>query len=273
MACVLQKMSENVREKMTKLFNIAYFVAKEEGPFTMFPSLVDLHHKNGLDLGGTYKNDNACRTFVQAICQSMKDDLVEKLKNTHFFSVMSDSSVDRSVKDQEMVYLTYVEDGKPVNQFVDIVSLEHAHSQGILDAILVGLRNVGLTEQDLKSRMVGFGCDGASVMMGIHNGVAAKLKQMCPSIVPIWCVAHRLELSALGSITSVPLLAELKETLNGVSKHYSHSAKASRELHALGKVMGINVVKPGNIDGTRWLPHMSRALEGLVKLQSYPGSL
>ncbi|KAI4830176.1 hypothetical protein KUCAC02_001826 [Chaenocephalus aceratus] len=120
-ACVLQKMSENVREKMTKLFNIAYFVAKEEAPFTMFPSLVDLHHKNGLDLGDTYKNDNACRTFVQAIGQSMKDDLVEKLKNTHFFSVMSDSSVDRSQKDQEMVYLTYVEDGKPVNPFVDIV--------------------------------------------------------------------------------------------------------------------------------------------------------
>ncbi|KAK5881723.1 hypothetical protein CesoFtcFv8_022488 [Champsocephalus esox] len=231
----------------------------------MFPSLVDLHHKNGLDLGDTYKNDNACRTFVQAIGQSMKDDLVEKLKNTHFFSVMSDSSVDRSVKDQEMVYLTYVEDGKPVNQFVDIVSSEHAHSQGILDAILVGLSNVGLTEQDLKSRMVGFGCDGASVMMGVHNGVAAKLNQMCPLIVPIWCVAHRLELSALDSITSVPLLAELKETLTGVYKHYSHSAKASRELHALGKVMGINVVKPGNIDGTRWLPHMSRALEGLVK--------
>ncbi|KAF3842485.1 hypothetical protein F7725_024436 [Dissostichus mawsoni] len=53
MACVLQKMPENVREKMTKLFNIAYFVAKEEAPFTMFPSLVDLHHKNGLDLGDT----------------------------------------------------------------------------------------------------------------------------------------------------------------------------------------------------------------------------
>lgn len=165
MACVLQKMSENVREKMTKLFNIAYFVAREEAPFTMFPNLVDLHLTNGLDLGNTYKTDNACRTFVQAIGQSMKDDLVEKLKNTRFFSVMSDSSVDRSVKDQEMVYMTYVEDGKPVNHFVDIVSLEHAHSQGILDAILVGLRNVGLTEQDLKSRMVGFGCDGASVMM------------------------------------------------------------------------------------------------------------
>lgn len=99
-------------------------------------------------------------------------------------------------------------------------------------------------------------------MMGVNDGVEAKLKQLCPSLVPIWCVAHRLELSALDSIKSVPLLDELKETLNGVYKHYSHSAKVSHELHALGKAMGIDVIKPDNIDGTRWLPHMSRALEG-----------
>lgn len=46
--------------------------------------------------------------------------------------------------------MTYARDRKPVNHFVNIISLEHAHSQGILEAILVGLRNVGLTEQDLK---------------------------------------------------------------------------------------------------------------------------
>lgn len=86
--------------------------------------------------------------------------------------------------------MTYVKNGKPFNHFGDIVSLENAHSQGILDAILVGLRNVGLMEQDLKSRMVGFSCDGTSVMLGVNNGVAAKVKQLRPSFVLIWCVAQ-----------------------------------------------------------------------------------
>lgn len=48
MACILQKMSENVIEKMPKLFNIAYFVAREEAPFTMFPNIDDIHLTNGL---------------------------------------------------------------------------------------------------------------------------------------------------------------------------------------------------------------------------------
>lgn len=47
---------------------------------------------------------------------------------------MSHSSVDPSAKDQEMAYMTFVKDGKPVNHFVDIGSLEHvehAYGQGI----------------------------------------------------------------------------------------------------------------------------------------------
>ncbi len=44
---------------------------------------------------------------------------------------MSDSSVDCSTTDQEMVYIIYVADGKSVNRFVDVVSLEHANSQGL----------------------------------------------------------------------------------------------------------------------------------------------
>lgn len=87
----------------------------------------------------------------------------------------------------------------------------------------------------MKSQMVVFGCDGTSVMMGVNNEVAAKLKQLCPTPVPIWCVAHRLELSGLDGIKSVLLLAELMETLNGVYKHNSSSA----ELHAVGKALSI----------------------------------
>lgn len=62
-----------------------------------------------------------------------------------------------------------------------------------------------------------------SQMMGVNNEVAAKLKQLCPTPVTIWHVAHRLEVSVLDGIKSLPLPAELMETLNGVYK--SNSAK------------------------------------------------
>lgn len=117
----------------------------------------------------------------------------------------------------------------------------------------------------MKSLMVGFSYDGASVMMGVNNEAAAKLKQLCSSLVPIWCVAHKLKLSEFDSIKSVPLLAELKETLNGVYKHYFHSQRLPVSSMHWGKPWAYMWSNQATLVGTRWLLYMSRAFEGLVK--------
>ncbi|KAI4802491.1 hypothetical protein KUCAC02_020325 [Chaenocephalus aceratus] len=258
-------MDQGVKDKLIKLFNIAYYVAKEEEPFTKFPKLVNLHFKNGLNLGITYKNDHACQTFIDNIAKTMNKSLEEKIKAARFFSIMSDSSVDRSVQDQEIIYVTYIENGLPVNVMLTMVTLQHANSQGILDAIMSGLHQAGLSEDDLKAKLVGFGCDGASMMIGHRNGVSARLKEMFGSLVTIWCVAHRLELTALDSMKSFPALTELKKSINGIYKHYHTSAKATRELKTVAEALNIHLVKPGTIDGTRWLPHTLHGLSALIR--------
>ncbi|KAJ8366239.1 hypothetical protein AAFF_G00365170 [Aldrovandia affinis] len=114
-------MDAAIKEKMVKLFNIAYFIAKEAS-FTMFPKLVALHQTNGLDLGSTYSNDQACHIFITAIGSCFFEELQQSLKSARFFSIMSDSSVDRSVKDQELIYCTYLQNAsvKQVPQLQDI---------------------------------------------------------------------------------------------------------------------------------------------------------
>ena len=263
-SCLL-RIDHHVQDKLIKLFNIAYYVAKEEEPFTKFPKLVNLHFKNGLNFGNTYKNDHACQTFIDNIAKTMNTSLEEKIRAARFFSIMSDSSVDRSVQDQEIIYITYIENGLPVNVMLTMVVLQHANSQGILDAIMSGLHQAGLSEEDLKAKLVGFGCDGASVMIGHRNGVSARLKEMFGSLVTIWCVAHRLELAALDSMKSFSILTELKQIINGIYKHYHTSAKASRELKTVAEALNIDLVKPGTIDGTRWLPHTLHGLSSLIR--------
>ena len=54
-------MSETLLERMMKLFNIAYYVAKCELPFAQFPHWVACQLKNGVTLGDNYMSDNACR--------------------------------------------------------------------------------------------------------------------------------------------------------------------------------------------------------------------
>lgn len=173
---------------MVKLFNIAYFVTKEELPFTIFPKLGTIPHLYPdvpLDLGTTYCTDQACRMFISTIGSCILEELQDKMQSARFFLIMSDSSVDRSVTDQELIYCTFLQNGKPVNQLVQVpvVALEHAHSHGILDYILAGLLKVRVGEDDLKKRLVGFSCDGAAVMQGVNNGVTAQLQQMCSSLM------------------------------------------------------------------------------------------
>lgn len=56
--------TEEARQKMEKLFDVAYMVAKLELPFTIYPSLCSLEKKHGGLLGNTYPTDKACKNFV-----------------------------------------------------------------------------------------------------------------------------------------------------------------------------------------------------------------
>ena len=47
-------------------------------------------------------------------------------------------------------------------------------------------------------------------------------------------------------------------------KTYHYSPQSTRELQAIGNKLGVSVLKPTQVSGTRWLPHISRALKVLI---------
>ena len=73
----LRNMECAVQEKLIKLFNTAYFVAKEEMPFSSFKGLCGLQIKNDVELGKTYFNDHACKNFIESSAEILEDDLSE----------------------------------------------------------------------------------------------------------------------------------------------------------------------------------------------------
>lgn len=42
-----------------------------------------------------------------------------------------------------------------------------------------------------------------------------------------------------------------------------------RELRVIGADLGVNVLRPSGVKGTRWLPHVSRALETFLKPRQF----
>ena len=58
-------------------------------------------------------------------------------------------------------------------------------------------------ENDISiAKVAGLGSDGASVMVGRHNGIGAKLKKQNPFMLSMHCVAHKLALASQSDAAS-----------------------------------------------------------------------
>jgi len=128
---------------------------------------------------------------------------------------------------------------------------------GIKEAIVNSCDNITQWEK----KVAAFGADGASVNLGKKGGVAALMRKEIPYLVDFHCLPHRLELALLEMQKSCKSVQELYEVMNLVWKTYHYSAKSSRELKALASELVVDAVKPTQVSGTRWLPHVSRALK------------
>ncbi|XP_016114443.1 uncharacterized protein [Sinocyclocheilus grahami] len=76
---------------------------------------------------------------------------------------------------------------------------------------------------------------------------------------------HRLELAMLTVQKKEPMVAKLYDLLFLLWKTFHYSPKSLRELQALGKTLGVSISNPSNVKGTRWIPHVERALHALLK--------
>lgn len=162
-----------------------------------------------------------------------------------------------------MVYARVLVNGSPETFFLSLEPLEHAHADGIYQAIDQAFRTNGIL--NWKDKLVGVGCDGASVNIGRNNSVATRIQdQGHDYILIVHCVAHRLELGVLSAIRDNRLMADLKDVLHKIYKHYHYSPKAVREVQEIAESMDENILRPNRVDGTRWTPHMERALRILT---------
>ena len=175
-----------------------------------------------------------------------------------FFSLMGDGGTHSSHKDLEILYVRMLCNGEPVNKYLKIVELCNGTADGVITSFDRALSTVGVN--DWKNALVSVGSDGAALYTGVHNGVVAKLKQSIPWLLGIHCIAHNLEVAILDGIKDEALLSSLKDMVQSIYKHYHYSPKALRELKELADIMAEKIQKPGNLKGTRLVPHLHSAL-------------
>ena len=169
---------------------MAYFVATEKLPIAKYPRICHLESLHGVDVGTTYFNDVACRTFCHYIAQSKHQSLIDKLSKAKFFSLLLDGSTDRSNVDNIIflaVYCDYSARDEKVHSRMPFLKVDHPASgtgEGLfasLESVLQCLR-IPSIDAEVCRKLVGVGTDGASaniVARGLKALVESKLQWIC----------------------------------------------------------------------------------------------
>ncbi len=255
--------------KMSILFRNAHALAKYRRPFSDFVWLTNLDEAKGLKVGQTYRNEKACRTFTKYIAQNASEKVLKYANEAKFLSITSDGSTDSSIQEQEIVFLRYVHEGNVEVRFVATKTPRSPDAVGIYNSILDALDGIGVTEDMLKMKLVAFGCDGASVMIGKKGGVATLLKShIQPELVVVHCLAHKLELAYRDAVKKISLYDSTICLLMGVYYFYHNSPKQRAALEASYEALGLKSRMPSRVGGTRWLGHLLKAIKSFA--EGYP---
>lgn len=114
--------------------------------------------------------------IATAMIAALLEDLQERVKDSKFFSV----TIDESSANDHAEYLSLLcsfEKGRRINEFLLLKKVSNTTASASTSEVVEGLTSVlEIPKKDLRTRLVGFGSDGASAMVGINGGVATQLK-------------------------------------------------------------------------------------------------
>ncbi|XP_033755692.1 zinc finger protein 862-like [Pecten maximus] len=263
------KLDEVTGQRMRSLFNTAFYVGRHD-TFSKFEPLCNLQEKNGVNLGTMYRNYDKCKEFISCIADVENTRVEKSVIESRFFTVLANGATDSAVIEQETAFVRYVNaTGIPCTEFIDIVPVKSANAEGVLDGILTGLEKVGISNDELKTKLVSCNFDGAAVMLGKKGGVAVKLEQMAEHpIIKVHCVAHNLELGFLDAVKSLEYMSHFQNTIQQIYKFYYYSPKRRMELKAVAEILDEHSVMQTGLQKTRCVASRYRSIKAII--QSMP---
>ena len=184
-------------------------------------------------------------------------------------ALMVEESSDTSMLKQLVIYSRCVVDGGLKSHFLGIRDLFNGTAEKIETFLVQFLQDVGLSLSNVSS----FGSDGASVITGRRNGVAAPLQRVNSSIMSIHCVAHCLALAFSHASQSIPYLACFKEILSNLFYFDHNSPVRQSRLTLIHTNLCDPVLRLKQAKDTHWLSHQAAVDASRCSLVAFVTSL
>lgn len=176
-----------------------------------------------------HRSQGSQRELFLLLGQALKDEIVKKVKNADSYGLMVDEATDVSVVEQLISFIQFAnpETGAPEVHFLSIQNvLENSTSANA--ATIVKLIREELSKDGLEiNKLSSLASDGASVMTGSRNGVAAKLRETVPTLINIHCICHRLALACNDANDNLTPISQVETVLRQLWSFFENSAARS----------------------------------------------
>ncbi|XP_078607889.1 zinc finger protein 862-like [Branchiostoma floridae x Branchiostoma japonicum] len=271
------KMVSKAEQSVVAAMKNVYFLAKEELATRKHKPLLELEKDIGceavssLSTGGnaTYDSNESANGFQDAISATITEDMLNEIRNSTAVSLMIDESTDISVSKNLITFISYIYRGEVKTRFLQLEQIEgSSNAENIYQALLSCLEKHGIP----VSKVCGLGTDGAAVMVGRQNGVAALLKRENPHAYTTHCSAHRHALAVSQAAANHPYLRRVQNTVGALHTYFARSAKRSGALKGVQQALEEPVLKMLELHKVRWLSfgncieNIRRSLKSLFEM-------
>jgi len=220
-------------EVLYNAFMSCYFLAKEDIANKKLKNFIEFLQVVGLANMKHFRHQSSrsIREIFITTGNVMKKIVTDRVSKAQCFGLLIDEVTDISVSEQLLGFVSYVNPSTAMPQ-VDYLFIKDvlknsvsatvsANAETITKLVTESLEECGLPFDNLSS----FVSDGCSVMMGVKNGVAARLKRLKKEIISVHCICHRLALACSGANDTVKYIATIETILVQLWSFFNNSPK------------------------------------------------
>lgn len=177
-----------------------------------------------------YSSKTTQNELLNSIKIYLQREIVKRVKHqkyNDFLGIQADEISDVSNKEQLGLVILYLEDGVPVESFVEYVICERVTGETLYEQIIKTVSSLGLDMNICRSQSY----DGAGNMVVAKKGYASRIKSLFPRAEYYYCINHDLNL-AVSKTCKIPEMQIMLDTCKQIGLFFKFSPKRQQAFQS-----------------------------------------